>query len=110
MAHTRKDIALSINKKLELRDSVMVNKVIEAFCDEVFELMYENQVVQLNNLGRFQILLKDNLRDPRTNEVLPPRWIPKFTFSKSFREKIVSKPADYFINEKKKEDEDKNPS
>lgn len=104
MAISRRDLANRINKRLEIRDADLVELIVGAVGDEILQVLEEGKVVQLNNLGRFQTRYKDNLKNPKTEELMPPMFIPKFSFAHAFRTKIKAKKADYFVNEKAKED------
>lgn len=103
MAITKWDLAGEIDKRLQIKDRQLVDEILSEFQEVLFEKMYDNNVIQLNGLGRFQLKYKENMINPKTKEKLGPMFIPKFTFTNTFRTKIKAKKADYFINESKKD-------
>tara|TARA_A100000172_G_C3044260_1_gene111833 strand:+ start:16721 stop:17059 length:339 start_codon:yes stop_codon:yes gene_type:complete len=108
MAEARIDVARRINEKLGIRDLEMVEMVIQELGPVITDILMEGGEVHIRSLGRFFAKYKENMRDPRNPDPtvkLPPMFLAKFVMANTIKNKVKTKKADYFINEKKKEDE-----
>lgn len=104
MAEDKLDIARRINNKLGIRDLELVDMVIGELAPTITEVLMEGGEVHIKNLGRFFAKYKENMRNPRTDEKIPPMFLAKFVMAGSIKSKVKTKKADYFINEKKKDE------
>jgi len=98
------NLAARINKKLELRDRDLVYSVLAQIGPTVLDILMEGKELNINDFGRFHTKYIEGRHNPKTMEPVPPMFIPKFIPSSVIRKAVKSKKADYFVNEKSKDD------
>jgi len=104
MAEGKRALAGRINDKLNLRDLDLVESIISEVGPCLLDILMEGKELHILDLGRFFTKYIENRHNPKTMEPVPPMFIPKFIPSHVIRTTVKTKKADYFTNEKLKDD------
>ena len=89
---TRSQLIVKVSKELDMPGG-QVERVLDAFCEEIIHCLTEGEKVTITGFGRFEMRERKTkaYTNPKTKAVsqLPPVSIPGFKASSLMKEKIL---------------------